>query len=203
MSDLGIPDVSCEFCDKYISSKDAKTIIGFWCCDACYSSANVCKFCNNRYMDNYFDEEHGICEGCIDSGDILYCFNCDTYKITEDVVIEPQINDFYLVDNVCYDCLYEELIPYYCGTDFEDTWGALLNANGGKLIYDTLSEEQRALVKYPYFNYDAVYYVPTGTAFHSVNWCYTLEYSNTIYQCTYDEATNADLTPCSKCVWFQ
>lgn len=88
-----------------------------------------------------------------------------------------------------------------CGTDYESTWGDLIDANGGEPVWGTLTTEQKALVNYPYFDMNKVYYVPDGKNFHSVEWCYTLEKSKTIYSCTYGEALDYGLDSCSKCIY--
>ena len=92
----------------------------------------------------------------------------------------------------------EEVVSY--GTDYESTWGDLIEANGGELVWDTLTPEQQVLVNYPEFDESNVYWVPEGKSFHAVDWCYTLSRSKTILSGTYDEAISNDLEPCSKCV---
>lgn len=86
------------------------------------------------------------------------------------------------------------------GTDYESTWGKLIDSNGGTPVWGTLAPEQQALINYPYLDKNAVYYVPTGSRYHSVDWCYTLERSKRINSCTYTDAIANNLTPCSKCV---
>lgn len=95
---------------------------------------------------------------------------------------------------------YQERSYSTYGTDFESTWGNLIAANGGELVYDTLTPEQQALVNYPYLDKESVYFVPTGSNYHSVDWCYTLENSKEIINCTLQDALNKRLNPCSKCV---
>lgn len=86
------------------------------------------------------------------------------------------------------------------GTDYQSTWGDLIAANGGEPVWGTLTKEQQALVNFPYLDKDHVFYVPEGNSYHSVEWCYTLERSETILSCSYDEALGNNLGPCSKCV---
>lgn len=86
------------------------------------------------------------------------------------------------------------------GTDYESTWGDLIKSNGGDPVWGTLTEEQQALVHYPYFDKEKVYWTPEGENYHSVDWCYTLERSKEIISGTYDEAVGAGLDSCSKCV---
>ena len=93
----------------------------------------------------------------------------------------------------------EEIVEDY-GTDYESTWGKLIEENGGEPVWGTLTAEQQELVNYPYLDKECVYYVPNGEAYHSVDWCYTLERSKTILSIDYDEAISSGLGPCSKCV---
>lgn len=87
------------------------------------------------------------------------------------------------------------------GTDFESTWGDLIEANDGDLVYDTLTSSQRALVHFPKYDPDCVYYVPDGKSYHSVDWCYTLSRSTDIRSTTELDAEDVKgLEPCSKCV---
>ena len=86
------------------------------------------------------------------------------------------------------------------GTDYDSTWGDLNEANGGETVWGTLTAEQQELVNFPYLDKANVYYVPEGDAYHSVDWCYTLERSETVLSCTYSEAVSDNLSPCSKCV---
>lgn len=89
--------------------------------------------------------------------------------------------------------------PQY-GTDYESTWGDLIESNGGEPVWGTLTPEQQELVNYPYLDKECVYYVPDGEAYHSVDWCYTLERSKNILSTDYDDAVSSGLGPCSKCV---
>lgn len=86
------------------------------------------------------------------------------------------------------------------GTDFDSTWGALLEFNGGKLPYDTLTNEQRSYINFPKLDSSKVYYVPKGKSYHSVDWCYTLARSKTIYYQSLTDSISQGLEPCSKCV---
>ena len=70
------------------------------------------------------------------------------------------------------------------GYDFESTWGDLIDANSEDLVYDTLTPEQQALVNYPYLDKKCVYFVPNGSNYHSVDWCYSLEKSREILNST-------------------
>lgn len=95
---------------------------------------------------------------------------------------------------------YQETRSQIYGTNFESTWGDLIDANGGELVYETLTPEQQALVNYPYLDKESVYFVPNGSNYHSVDWCYTLKQSDNIITCTLQDALNKRLDPCSKCV---
>jgi|GEM_PF-6116845 len=87
------------------------------------------------------------------------------------------------------------------GTDFDSTWGDLLAAAGGRLPWDTLSPEQRALVHYPRFDVALVYWTEGGKSYHAVDWCYTLSNSPALCSGTLEQAQSAGKTdPCSKCV---
>jgi hypothetical protein len=89
------------------------------------------------------------------------------------------------------------------GTDYDSTWSKLIESNEGEPVWETLTEEQQNLVNYPYLNEDEVFYVPDGKSYHSVDWCYTLENSKTILNCTLQNAIQKELEPCSKCVGHQ
>lgn len=93
-----------------------------------------------------------------------------------------------------------EKVESLYGTDYDSTWGDLIKANDGEPVWDTLTPAQQALVHYPKFDESNVYWVPEGSAYHAVDWCYTLSRSKTILSGTYDEAANNGLRPCSKCV---
>ena len=128
----------------------------------------------------------------------------ENYKYELDKIIQEYET---LVDNAYYNGYYDatetrSISASYrtYGTDFESTWGDLIDANGGELVYDTLTPEQQALVNYPYFNKENVYFVPNGSNYHSVDWCYTLEKSREIINCTLQDALNKKLDPCSKCI---
>lgn len=192
----------CDLCGEHIFSDDTFVINDNYFCDICYDRANICDFCGEKYIYCWY-EGTGYCDACIENGNVLFCCICQEYKNSEEVLIEPRINGYSLVDNVCNDCFYDVAIPKYCGTDFYSTWENLIDANGGNLVWGTLTDKQRNYVKYPYFDYEKVYFVPEGYAFHSVDWCYTLSNSNTIYHCTYDTACDFGLEPCSKCVYFE
>lgn len=81
----------------------------------------------------------------------------------------------------------------------EEVWGELEDHEGGR-VWDTLTEEQQALVNYPKLDEDCVYWVPKGKAYHSIKWCYTLYRSKDIRSGTLEEAIEMGLYPCSKCV---
>lgn len=123
------------------------------------------------------------------------------YKYSYDSGYEDGYNTGY--SDCAYDYNLEVSDDTYdnCGTDYESTWGDLIDANGGEPVWGTLTQEQKALVNYPYFDINKVYYVPDGENFHSVEWCYTLEKSKTIYSCTYGEALDYGLDSCSKCIY--
>ena len=101
---------------------------------------------------------------------------------------------------ICYQENSENFEHVIYGYDFESTWGDLIDANGGELVYETLTPEQQALVNYPYFDKENVYFIPNGNNYHSVDWCYTLENSEKILNCTLQDALNKRLNPCSKCI---
>ena len=83
----------------------------------------------------------------------------------------------------------------------EAVWGDLIRANGGELKYETLTKEEQALVHFPPFNANKVYWTPKGHNYHSVDWCYTLENSKKILSGTVDEAIDeGKSSSCSKCV---
>lgn len=87
------------------------------------------------------------------------------------------------------------------GVDFDSVWGALMEANGGELPWGTLTAEQQALVNYPRFDANAVYWTAGGESYHAVDYCYTLGRSADISSGSLDEARTAGKTdPCSKCV---
>lgn len=196
------PDTQCEYCGAKIYSSDANYIDDNMYCDDCYNDARRCEYCGEKYI-NSWHEDSEYCDACIENGNVLYCSICKKYKHSDEVLIEPKINDSHLIDNACYDCFYNVVIPKYCGTDFYSTWEELIESNNGELVWGTLTDNQRTYVKYPYFDYEKVYFVPEGYAFHSVDWCYTLNNSDTIYYCTCDTAYDFGLEPCSKCVYFE
>lgn len=195
-------DAECEFCGESVYSEHAKCIDDRICCDNCYDNAGICSYCKKKYI-NAWHEGSEYCDACIENMNVLYCSICETFKPNDEVLVEPQINDLLFIDNVCNECFYNVEIPKYCGTDFYSTWENLLDDNGGELVWSTLTDIQRELVKYPYFDSEKVYFVPGGYAFHSVDWCYTLSNSDTIYYCTCDTAYDFGLDPCSKCVYFE
>ena len=83
----------------------------------------------------------------------------------------------------------------------EAVWGDLIRANGGELKYETLTKEDQALVHYPPFDENKVYWTPKGKNYHAVKWCYTLSESKTILDGNLKEAVSAGKeSPCSKCV---
>ena len=84
----------------------------------------------------------------------------------------------------------------------QEVWGDLEKHEGGR-VWDTLTEKQQALVNYPEFDDDCVYWVPKGKAYHSIDWCYTLNRSKDIRSGTLEEAIERGLFPCSKCVGDQ
>lgn len=86
------------------------------------------------------------------------------------------------------------------GTDFESTWGKLIELNNGELIYETLTPTQQSLVNYPKLDKRKVYFVKDGTSYHSVDWCYTLDNVTTLYYNNIDVAVFKGMEPCSKCV---
>ncbi|WP_144437092.1 hypothetical protein [Dehalogenimonas alkenigignens] len=111
---------------------------------------------------------------------VLFCPACD--RDTPETNHTPEISQAY-------------------GVDFNSTWGDLIQVNGGKLPWDTLTEYQQSLVHYPKFDSSCVYWVDGGYAYHSVDWCYTLSKSSNIRHGTLEEAKAARKTdPCSKCV---
>lgn len=87
---------------------------------------------------------------------------------------------------------------HYCAQLQQDTWGDLFKQYGR--VRGTLSAVQQQLVHYPDFDKDEVYYTTHGRAYHSVDWCYSLDQANNIYSCPLEEAKDQHLHPCSKCV---
>lgn len=85
------------------------------------------------------------------------------------------------------------------GYDFDSTWGDLI-ANEGRMVWDTLTREQQAMVHYPKLDMYKVYWAPKGKSYHAVDWCYTLSKSKDIQQGPLSEAIRNGLDPCSKCV---
>jgi len=78
-----------------------------------------------------------------------------------------------------------------------EVWGDL-EEHEGRRIWDTLTLEQQALVNYPKFDRDCVYWVSNGKSYHSVKWCYTLNRSKNIQSGSLEEAIKAGKTdPCS------
>ena len=90
----------------------------------------------------------------------------------------------------------ELYLEYYDGI-----WGDLTRA-AGDIVYDTLTDEQRALVNYPDLDMASVHYVAKGSSYHSTSLCYTLLRSTAILSQTYSEALSDGLKPCSKCVGY-
>lgn len=195
LSACSIPDVECFICDKDIYSGNAKTIYDEWCCKDCYDDTDRCEHCGEKYLDGV----DGYCEPCIENGSVLCCDYCNKLFPEEDILKDLYINGN-LLWYTCYRC-YDEQLEDICGTSRQDTWGKLFESNGGNPIYSTLTAEQRSLVKYPYLNFNEVFWTPEGTAYHSVDWCYTLDNSTIVYSCTLPEAVLGGLTGCSKCVY--
>ncbi len=192
------PDTQCWYCREPIYSEDAHTVEEEYACEDCYFEAFTCKHCSNKAINSYYIN-YGYCDPCVENGDVLYCYLCDNFKDHDLVEVQPYINGSYSLENICHDCLYEYYgLSYEYNYDY--TWGDLIEANNGELEYDTLTDEQQELVKYPALDFNKVYYVPSGKSYHSVDWCYTLRNSKTINHCTYDMTSFFGLEPCSKCV---
>lgn len=87
------------------------------------------------------------------------------------------------------------------GVDFDSAWGDLMAANGGQLVWGTLTAEQQALVHYPRFQAEQVFWAAGGDSYHAVSWCYTLGRSDELLSGSLDAARAAGKTDaCSKCV---
>ena len=199
LTSCSIPDVECDFCGIDIVSSEAYTISDRWCCESCYSDAHTCDYCDKKFINTLHESNFDFCDSCIENGNVIYCDYCEQFFPQEYILLEPAVND-YLLWNICEDCFYD-FVSEHCGTDYESTWGKLIKHNGGELVWDSLTDEQRELVNYPYLDPDEVFYTPNGKSYHSVAWCYTLSNSETILSCTYDEAKVKELNACSKCVW--
>ncbi|UOO38202.1 hypothetical protein IZU99_02790 [Oscillospiraceae bacterium CM] len=82
----------------------------------------------------------------------------------------------------------------------EEVWGKLEQHEGGR-VWGTLTPAQQALVNYPKFDKNKVYWTKSGKSYHAIDWCYTLETSHNIMSGTLEQAKAAGKTdPCSKCV---
>ena len=145
------------------------------------------------YDDGYGD---GYSEGCEydTNGSYEYGYDCG-YDCGYDEGYYDAYVEIYGKD---YFDSSQEATEY--GTDFDSTWGRLIESNGGEPVWGTLTPEQQALVNYPYLNPDKVYFVMGGNNYHSVDWCYTLQKSDEIYYCKLSLVTNGEMSPCSKCV---
>lgn len=81
-----------------------------------------------------------------------------------------------------------------------EVWGDLVESEGD-YVWDELTPIQQALVNYPTLDEASVYWVPNGHSYHAIDWCYTLDRSDTIENGSLDEAKAAGKSsPCSKCV---
>lgn len=84
--------------------------------------------------------------------------------------------------------------------EFLWTWGPLLDEYSG-VYRDTLTADQRELIRFPQLDEDRVFWLPNAKRYHAVDWCYTILYSTDIQCGSVAEATtDKKRTPCSKCV---
>lgn len=83
---------------------------------------------------------------------------------------------------------------------YQEVWGDLEKHEGGA-VWGTLTSDQQSYVNYPKFDKNLVYWTPGGKSYHAIDWCYTLEKSETIVSGAFGDAIEAGKTdPCSKCV---
>lgn len=158
LTSCSLPDTECSYCRDYIVSEDAYMIADNLCCESCYLEANTCEYCGEKFINHGYLSNLEFCEACIDNRYVICCEYCSKYYPKENIIIEPAINDYQLW-NVCINC-FSDCISEYCGTDFDSTWGDLIESNGGELVWETLTDEQRKLVKYPYLNSNEVFFTP-------------------------------------------
>lgn len=85
-----------------------------------------------------------------------------------------------------------------CARIRKETWGDFFKYYGR--VRCTLKPYQQKMIHYPDLSPEAVYYTSSGRAYHSVDWCYTLDDSIKVENCTLEEAKEMKLHPCSKCV---
>lgn len=79
------------------------------------------------------------------------------------------------------------------------TWGEILRRRG-RGRFD-LSEADRLSIHYPIFNPARVYYAPAaGRRYHAVRWCYALDATQNVTECTQATARRIGLSPCSLCI---
>lgn len=84
--------------------------------------------------------------------------------------------------------------------EFLWTWGPLLDEYGG-VFRDTLTSDQRDIIRFPPLDEGRVYWLPDARRYHAVDWCYTILYSTDIqYGSVADASAGRKRTPCSKCV---
>lgn len=163
----------------------------------CYTSSALDTEYDNGYENGYnsgYDD--GYSAGYSDGENDSYEYG---YEYGYDDGYDEGYNDAYMeiYGEEYFDSSQETKI---FGTDFDSTWGDMISANGGDLVWGTLTPEQQALVNYPYLNPDEVFFVADGDNYHSVEWCYTLQNSEDVFGCKLSLATGVGLDPCSKCV---
>ena len=81
-----------------------------------------------------------------------------------------------------------------------ETWHDLISREGNERFL--ISQEEESTISYPVFHPEKVYYAPvTGKRFHAVPWCYSLDSSSVVEECSYHFArTEKRLSPCRLCV---